>query len=130
MKYVLKPKWKKSVRVDTVWAHIADSSKNATQTEFYRYEEYEVEFAEGVNIEEIKNWDEFDLDDEDTFLSYELIDNIISGDVTYDEWEASEACSDEERETIEEGNIWDLEDWDSTSSYTTIQCECDIIPVS
>lgn len=130
MKYLLKPKWKKSVRVDTVWAHIADSSKNAIQTEFYRYEEYKVEFAEGINVEEVKNWDDFDLDDEDTFLSYELIDNPISGDVTYDEWSVSVACTDEERETIEEGNIRDLEDWDSTNIYTTIQCDCEIILAS
>jgi len=131
MKYILKPKFKKSVLVETSWAHNDDKSKTAMNNEYYRYEEFEVELAEGVDVEELKTWDEFDLDDTDTFVSYEWLDTSpVSGDVTYSEWEVSNGCSDEERELIEEGDIYELENWDTENSFTTIQCECDIEPVS
>ena len=116
---------------ETVWQHETDATKTATNTEYYRYEEYEVELAEGIDVEELKTWDEFDLDDLETFASYEWLDTSpVSGDVTYAEWEVSAGCSDEEREQIEEDEIYDLEGWHIMGNYITLTCECDIIPVS
>jgi len=130
MKYILKPKWKKSVLVETQWVHNDDNDRNARNSEYYRYEEFEVKLAEGVDVEELKTWDKFNLTTDSTFEEYEWIDAEYSGDVSYGEWEISKACTDEEREAIEEGSIWDLEDWDIGDSYTTIDCECEIVPVS
>jgi len=130
MKYVLKPKWKKSVIISTVYHHDKDKTKSASSEETYRYEEFEVELAEGVDIDELCTWDDFDLDDTDTFKSYEMLDNPVSGDVTYCEWETSSGVDDDEEEMIMDGCIWDLEDWSETNSYTSIQCECEIVVTS
>ena len=131
MQYILKPKWKKCVCVETQWAHNDEPKRNAINSEYYRYEEFEVTLAEGVDVEVLKTWEEFDLDDEETFASYEWLDTSpVSGDVAYSDWEVSNACTDEEREAIEEGDIWNLEDWDTTESYTKINSECEITPAS
>jgi hypothetical protein len=130
MKYILKPKWKKCVHINTIYCHKTIKERLAEEDETYRYEEFKVELAEGIDVEELKSWDEFDLDDTDTFLSFEMLDNPVSGDVTYSEWDIENACTDEEREAIEEGNIWDLEDWKSFRSFHSIQSECEIVPVS
>ena len=130
MKYILKPKWKKSVIITTVFRHNNDTTKAASSDETYRYEEFEVELAEGVNIDELRTWDDFDLDDTDTFTTYEMLDNPVSGDVTYCEWDTSSGVDADEEEMIMEGCIWDLEDWSATESYTSIQCECEITPAS
>ena len=131
MKYILKPIWKKSVFVETHWVHNDDLNRGATNSTYYRYEEFEVILAKDVDVEELKTWEEFDLDDAETFASYEWLDTSpVSGDVIYSDWEVSNACTDEEREAIKEGGLWALEDWDTGEIYTRIYCECEITPVS
>ena len=130
MKCILKPKWKKSVSVTTEYFHKTDKTKAASSDEVIRYEEFEVELAEGITVEELQTWDDFDLNDTTTFVSYEMLNNPLSGDVTHCEWETTNSLDDEEQELIMDGCIWDLEDWESTNSYTYIQCECEVVPLS
>ena len=124
------PKWKKSVIITTVYFHKTDKTKSASSEETFRYEEYQVELADGITVEELQTWDYFDLDDTATFISYQMLNNPVSGDVTHCEWETSSGMDAEEEELIMDGCVWELEDWESTNSYTQIQCECEVSPVS
>ena len=131
MKYILKPKGKKRVEVHTRWENIEDKSKYATCIETYRYEEFEIQLAEGIDIEELKIKQDFDLADFNTFTKYEWLDSSpLSGDVTDVDRELHN-CDSEEQEKIESGEIYELDDWEQNGDYyrVFITCECDFIPV-
>ena len=116
MKCILKPKWKKSVSITTEYFHKTDKTKAASSDEVFRYEEFEVELAEGITVEELQTWDDFDLNDTSTFVSYEMLSNPVSGDVTYCEWETTNGLDDEEQELIMDGGIAYIEDGESAFS--------------
>lgn len=137
MKYILQPKWKKCVYETTVYTDTEYDEeskthtviKSATCTESFRYEEFEVELAEGVDVEDLKTWNEFELDDTSVFSSYEQLDNPVTGDGCSYDAEEFVGLTDEEITFIEDNEVYETT-LQPSSWHTVISCECEIVPVS
>ena len=114
MKYIVSPKYKKSVRYETVYRHTSRVNTIAILEQYLRFESFLVEFQPGVNIEEVKDWDQLDLDDSETVTVYETRENFT--DVSVADWRFSGLSEEESQELemyIEEnGGIYDHEDWE------------------
>ena len=130
MHYIVSPKYKKSVRYKTTYKHKSKEMVFAGHEQYYRFESFCVEFQPGVDPEEVKEWDELELDDDDVVKSYEPHEG--DGDETYAEWEFS-GLSDEEREELEEYieeecGLYDHEDWEEVEVTISIEGGVNIEP--
>ena len=61
MKYLIKPKFNNCVLVETQWGHKKDKSKSATEICWYRFQKYEVELADGADIDQLKQSETINL---------------------------------------------------------------------
>ena len=74
MQYIVKPKWKKRVVIEKIYKH-EPSGKVCSFECWYRYENYIVTFAEGVDIGEVKTWEKLNLTDADIVVDYDVYED-------------------------------------------------------
>ena len=70
MQYLVSPKWKKSVRYETTYKHQSRSNVFAAHEQYYRYENFVVEFHKDVDIADIRAGDSLSLNDTNIVVSY------------------------------------------------------------
>ena len=134
MKYIVKPKWKKSVVIEEIYKH-ETSNKLCSFATYYRYESYIVTFAKGISVEEVMTWEELDLDDADVVEEYEVYED--ADDISFVEGYINnlpEATQNEIENLIdEEGLAWDqifeeIEGFSFIESNHRLECAVSIEP--
>ena len=134
MQYIVKPKWKKSVVIEEIYKH-EPSGKVCSFECWYRYESYIVTFAEGVDIDEVKTWENLNLTDADIVVEYDVYedaDDISSTDANLSN--LPEGVQEAIQNFQEDEDLaWDevFEDYDGLIYFDTshrIQCEVSIEP--
>lgn len=123
MSYIVSPKYKKSVRYETIYKHKSKKGAIATHESFYRFESFLVEFQPGVDIERVQEMSNLDLGDAKLIKTYEPHDG--DGDECYAGWSFS-GLSEDEREELEEyveEECWldDHQDWKEIKQSISIQ---------
>ena len=113
MKCIVSPKYKKSVRYETTYKHTSKDMAFAEHEQYYRFESFLVKFKRGVNIEEVKDWEQLDLNDGEVVKSYEPHEG--DGDETSSFYSFSglseDECEELELYIEENGGIYYHEDW-------------------
>ena len=125
MKYLIKPKFNNCILIETRYGHNKDKSKSATEICWYRFQEYEVELADGVDIDQLKQSKTINLSDTTIFKSYIEADDQGGGDLHYQEWDHLKGTSEEEEERIYDNAMYELEDWVEIKSTVKINCSCE-----
>ena len=129
MKYIIKPKFNNSILVETQYGHETDLNKSATEISWYRYQEYEVELAEGADINQLMKSEAINLSDKQNFKSYTEADDQGGGDLHYQEWDHLKGTSEEEEELIYDNAMYELNDWVEVKSTLKINCVCEFIKI-
>jgi len=125
MKYLIKPKFNNCILVETKWGHSKDKSKSATEICWYRFQKYEVELADGADIDQLKQSETINLSDTTNFKSYIETDDQGGGDLHYQEWDHLQGTSEEEEERINDNAMYELKDWVEVKSTLKINCPCE-----
>ena len=125
MKYLIKPKFNNCILVETQWGHKKDKSKSATEICWYRFQKYEVELADGADIDQLKQSETINLSDTTNFKSYIEADDQGGGDLHYQEWDHLQGTSEDEEERINDNAMYELKDWVEVKSTLKINCPCE-----
>lgn len=123
MQYIVSPKYKKSVRYETIYKHKSKKGALATHESFYRFESFRVEFQPSVDVQQVQEFSALNLDDKEIVKSYESCDG--DGDESYADWSFS-GLSEDEREELEEYieeeyGLDEHEDWKKVKQSISIQ---------